>query len=237
MYNISYEMAEELIRHLYEKTYGIRKIKTTSPDYIEKILNLNIELQRLMKQLEDDGHDTSLLRQDIKDTLQKKFDYKKIEIYVDGGTRDMEPKDKAQGIERKGACAMSLYGDGELLVQNSYFLGDSLKIPPRNDSEEEMVIPMNVNIAEYMALIKALDYLLVYKPDAEEIHIYSDSETIVKQVNMRFTARTDYLYRLRWMAQDRLKHFTNLEVSQIPRDANMEANNLVYECMSRKVST
>lgn len=232
MYKVSYEMAEELIRHLYEKTYGIRKIKTTSPDYIEKILNLNIELQRLMKQLEDDGHDTSLLRKDIKDTLEKKYDYKKIEIYVDGGTRDME-----QDETRKGACAMSLYGDGEQLLQNSYYLGKELTIPARNDREEEVTIPMNTNIAEYMALMKALDYLLVYKPDAEEIIIYSDSDTIVNQVNMMCLARVDYLFRLRKMAQEKMSQFTNLDVVKIPRDSNMEVNRLVYECMSRKVST
>lgn len=231
MYSISYEMAEFLIRHLYESTYGLRKIKDVDPENIQRLFNLHIQLQNLLEQLEKDGHDISFLKQEIEEQIKRKYDYRELVLKVDGGVRDIDDKRK----ESKGACGFMLYGDGELLVQNSYYLGDMLALPKLPDEEgEEPVLPITVNMAEYMAVIKALDYLITFSPSVESIVIKSDSEVVVNQINMFISTRVENLVRLRYAAHSRMKKLGHgVEIRKIPREENLDVDALVNQCLDK----
>lgn len=230
MYSISYEMAEFLIRHLYEQTYGVRKIKDVDPENIQQLFNLHIQLQNLLEQLEKDGHNISQLKQDINEQIKRKYDYRELVIKVDGGIRDIDDKEK----ESKGACGFMLYGDGELLVQNTYYLGDLITLPKLPGEEEPPELRISVNIAEYMAVIKALDYLITFSPSVESIIIKSDSEVVVNQINMLVTARVDHLKRLRQTAHSRMKVLGHgIEIRKIPREENLDVDALVNQCLDK----
>ena len=230
MYSISYEMAEELIRHLYEKTYGLRKIKDLEPEKIQRLFNLHIQLQNLLGQLEENGHDVSFLKQEIQEHIKQKYEYKELVLKVDGGVRDIDNK----ALKSKGACAFMLYGDGELLVQNSYYLGDVINLPALPDEEEEPpTLPITVNMAEYMAVIKALDYLLTFSPSVESIIIKSDSEVVVNQVNMYISTRVDNLVRLRHATHARMKRLGFVEMRKISREENFDVDALVNQCLDK----
>ena len=230
MYSISYEMAEELIRHLYEKTYGLRKIKDSRPENIQRLFDLHIQLQNLLEQLEKDGHNVRFLKQEIKDHIKQKYDYRELVLQVDGGVRDIDNK----AIQSKGACAFMLYGDGELLMQNSYYLGDMVTLPAMPDeTEEPPTLPITVNMAEYIAVIKALDYLLTFSPSVESIIIKSDSEVVVNQVNMFISTRVDNLVRLRYATHIRMKKLGFVEIRKVPREDNSDVDALVNQCLDK----
>lgn len=231
MYRISYEMAEFLIRHLYEQTYGLRKIKDSDPENIQRLFNLHVQLQHLLEQLEKDGHNISFLKQEIQEQIKRKYDYRELILKVDGGVRDIDDKRK----QSKGACGFVLYGDGELLVQNSYYLGDSLPLPNLPDEQgEAQTLPITVNMAEYMAVIKALDYLITFQPSVESILIKSDSEVVVNQINMLVSTRVDNLVRLRHAAHSRMKKLGHaVEIRKIPREENLDVDALVNQCLDK----
>ena len=231
MYQITYEMAEELIRHLYDKTYGLRKIKDTTPENVQKLFNLHMQVQQLLQQIEADGHDVSMLKQEIQEHISQKYDYKEILVKIDGGVRGVNSKN----LISRGACAFMIYGDGELLVSNSYYLGDEITLPRHPNEEGESINhPLSTNMAEYMALIKALDYLVAFNPQVESINIESDSEIVVNQVNMTVTTRVDNLLRLRYACISRIKKLSGVvQLIKIGREDNLEVDALVNECLDK----
>lgn len=231
MYQVTYEMAEFLIRHLYEQTYGLRKIKDSNPEMVQHLFNLHVQLQDLLEQLEKDGHNVSFLKQEITEQIQRKYQYKELIVKVDGGVRDIDDKKK----QSKGACGFILYGDGELLVQNAYYLGDNLILPKMPEEEgDHQVLPITVNMSEYMAVIKALDYLVTFQPAVESIIIKSDSEVVVNQINMLISTRVDNLVRLRYAAHSRIRKLGhNVEIRKIPREQNLDVDALVNQCLDK----
>lgn len=229
-YQISYEMARELIRHLYDKTYGLRKIKETDPDIIQQLFNLHLEVQDLLAQLEKDNHDVSQLKQEIQEHIRQKYDYKQLLIKVDGGVRGINDK----AIRSRAACGFQIYGDNELLVSNSYYLGDKIRLPRLPEEEGEAPnFDISPNIAEYMAVIKALDYLITFDPKVESIVVQSDSEVIVNQINMLTATRVDNLLRLRHAAHERMKKLGYVQLQKIPREQNLDVDALVNQCLDK----
>jgi len=55
------------------------------------------------------------------------------------------------------------------------------------------------NVAEYVALLEALQHALALK--AESLHVYSDSEVIVKQMRGEYTCRSPRLHSLNWICR------------------------------------
>jgi hypothetical protein len=52
------------------------------------------------------------------------------------------------------------------------------------------------NVAEYAALMEALQYAVARK--AQKLHVYSDSEVVVRQMTGEYTCRSQRLYSLHW---------------------------------------
>lgn len=80
-----------------------------------------------------------------------------IEAYCDGACRGGNPGNTS--------CAFAVYKDGRLLRHESFYLG-----PEKHTN----------NYAEYMGLVKLLEYL--DNEGVEAVRIYCDSQLVVKQV-------------------------------------------------------
>jgi ribonuclease HI len=79
------------------------------------------------------------------------------------------------------------------------------------------------NVAEYVALLEALQCALTLK--ARKLHVYSDSEVVVRQMKGEYTCRSPRLYSLNWICRKLAQSFT-FSISHIRREQNTEANGL-----------
>ena len=79
------------------------------------------------------------------------------------------------------------------------------------------------NVAEYMALLEALQCAMRLK--ARKLHVYSDSEVVVRQMNGDYTCRSPRLYSLNWICR-RLAKSLEFSISHVRREHNTEANRL-----------
>ncbi len=89
------------------------------------------------------------------------------------------------------------------------------------------------NVAEYVALLEALQCALSLK--AQSLHVYSDSQVVVRQMTGQYNCRSARLYSLNWVCRklSRSIHFT---ISYIPRENNAEANSLAGAAAQRQSS-
>ena len=79
------------------------------------------------------------------------------------------------------------------------------------------------NVAEYAALLEALRWALEMKATA--LHVYSDSELVVKQMTGEYACRSPRLYSLNWTCR-KLARGLKFRIAHIPRERNQEANRL-----------
>ena len=79
------------------------------------------------------------------------------------------------------------------------------------------------NVAEYVALLEALQYALRLK--AKALHVFSDSEVVVKQMKGEYACRSPRLYSLHWICR-KLAQSINFSISHLRREENAEANAL-----------
>jgi ribonuclease HI len=79
------------------------------------------------------------------------------------------------------------------------------------------------NVAEYVALLEALQCALSLK--AKALHVYSDSEVVVRQMRGEYICRSSRLYSLHWTCR-KLARALSFSISHVPREDNAEANRL-----------
>jgi ribonuclease HI len=79
------------------------------------------------------------------------------------------------------------------------------------------------NVAEYVALLEALQHALTVK--ATTLRVYSDSEIVVKQMSGEYSCRSPRLYSLNWTCR-KLARSMDFSILHIPRENNREANRL-----------
>src|SRR5438552_15062212 len=89
------------------------------------------------------------------------------------------------------------------------------------------------NVAEYVALIEALRYALDL--NATALHVYSDSEVVVRQMRGEYTCRSPRLHSLNWVCQ-KLARGLEFSIAHVRRENNTEANRLAASAV-RKQST
>jgi ribonuclease HI len=78
------------------------------------------------------------------------------------------------------------------------------------------------NVAEYVAL-EALQCALGLK--AKTLHVFSDSEVMVKQMSGEYSCRSPRLYSLNWICR-KLARSLDFSISHVRRENNTEANSL-----------
>ena len=79
------------------------------------------------------------------------------------------------------------------------------------------------NVAEYLALLEALQCAVTLK--ARKLHVYSDSEVVVRQMTGQYNCRSSRLYSLNWVCR-KLARSLSFTISYIRREHNAEANGL-----------
>jgi ribonuclease HI len=79
------------------------------------------------------------------------------------------------------------------------------------------------NVAEYVALMEALQCALSL--NAQRLHVYSDSQIVVKQMTGEYKCRSSRLYSLNWTCH-RLARSLDFSISHLGRENNTEANTL-----------
>ncbi|MGA3087456.1 MAG: ribonuclease HI family protein [Terriglobales bacterium] len=89
------------------------------------------------------------------------------------------------------------------------------------------------NVAEYVALLEALQCALGLK--AKTLHVFSDSEVIVKQMSGEYDCRSPRLYSLHWTCR-KLAQSLDFSISHVRRENNAEANRLANSAARQKLS-
>jgi ribonuclease HI len=80
------------------------------------------------------------------------------------------------------------------------------------------------NIAEYTALLRALEKAASLS--LERLHIHSDSELLVKQMNGEYRVKNPEIKELYDQAQNLRKHFRSVHLSHVRREHNKRADEL-----------
>src|SRR5207253_7907123 len=79
------------------------------------------------------------------------------------------------------------------------------------------------NVAEYVALLEALQCAL--NLEAKVLHVYSDSEVMVRQMRGEYQCRSPRLYSLHWICR-KLARSLSFSINHVSREKNAEANRL-----------
>jgi ribonuclease HI len=85
------------------------------------------------------------------------------------------------------------------------------------------------NIAEYTALVRALERAKLL--GLKRLHIHSDSELLVKQMNGEYRVKND---DLRWLfneAHGLMKKFTSVRLTHVRREENKRADELCNQAL------
>jgi ribonuclease HI len=79
------------------------------------------------------------------------------------------------------------------------------------------------NMAEYVALLEALQWAVSLK--ARKLHVFSDSEVVVRQMSGQYNCRSSRLYSVNWVCR-KLARSLDFTISHVRRESNTEANSL-----------
>jgi ribonuclease HI len=86
------------------------------------------------------------------------------------------------------------------------------------------------NVAEYLALLEALQCAL--SMNARQLHVFSDSQVVVRQMTGEYTCRSPRLYSLNWTCR-KLARALKFSISHVRRENNAEANRLANAAVRR----
>lgn len=87
------------------------------------------------------------------------------------------------------------------------------------------------NVAEYLAVIEALQYAL--RMQAASLQVFSDSQVVVRQIIGDYACRSPRLYSLHWICR-KLARSLQFSIAHIGREHNTEANHLANSAARRE---
>jgi ribonuclease HI len=88
------------------------------------------------------------------------------------------------------------------------------------------------NVAEYTAVIKALEWLLVNRPEScktQTIVVKGDSQLVIYQIKGKYKVKAIRIIPLHQRVMSLISRFKNMKIEWIPREQNKEADRLSYE--------
>lgn len=129
-----------------------------------------------------------------------------LTINIDGGAR---------GNPGPASWAYVIQHDGEPVMEENGLLGQTTN-----------------NVAEYTALLKALARAAELK--ASTVHIKSDSELLVKQMNGHYKVKNANLLPLYQQATQLRRGFEKVDFTHVYREQNKEADRLCNEALDGK---
>ncbi len=89
------------------------------------------------------------------------------------------------------------------------------------------------NVAEYVALLEALQHAVAL--NAKTLHVFSDSQVVVRQMTGEYACRSPRLYSLHWTCR-KLARSLRFSIAHIRREDNAEANTLANHAVRHRVS-
>lgn len=131
----------------------------------------------------------------------------KAVVYIDGGSRG-NPGDAAFGVFARD-------DDGRTLAAFGRFLGK-----------------MTNNEAEYNGLLAALEWALA--EEVQELHVRSDSQLMVRQMNGQYRVKSANLKPLFQTAKQRARAFSRFAIEHVRRESNVEADRLANLAMDAR---
>jgi ribonuclease HI len=110
-----------------------------------------------------------------------------------------------------------------------------LERPGQDDIEEKGLLGVSTNnIAEYTALVKALEH--AKNLGGRRVLVHSDSELMVKQMNGDYKVKNENLLPLYEAARKLVRAFDDVEIRHIYRDKNKRADRLYNEALDDPAS-
>jgi ribonuclease HI len=137
-----------------------------------------------------------------------------IEIYFDGLCQPINPG----GI----ACyAFAVKSDGKTIYSDYGVVGE----PFSNESTN--------NVAEYTALVKALEWLIANNLIADKVEIMSDSQLIVNQLSGNYKVKAKRIIPLYQRVILLKSKFRDVQIKWVPREKNREADMLTNKAYNK----
>lgn len=133
----------------------------------------------------------------------------KAVVYIDGGSRG-NPGDSAFGVFARD-------GESRPVAAFGRFLGT-----------------MTNNEAEYSGLLAALEW--AREADVQELHVMSDSQLMVRQMNGQYRVKSPNLKPLFEDAKRRASGFPRFVIEHVRRESNVEADRLANLAMDARGS-
>ncbi len=134
---------------------------------------------------------------------------KRLEIYTDGA---------CSGNPGPAGVGFVIREGGSLVREFSHPIGQATN-----------------NIAEYMALIYALQQALMMRADA--VHVYSDSELLCRQINGQYKVKHPNIRMLFDQVQHLISGFRSFEITHVLRASNKDADLLSKQALKKGQAT
>jgi len=126
-----------------------------------------------------------------------------LDIYIDGASK---------GNPGKSGIGVAIYQNNRLIKNLSNYIGNATN-----------------NVAEYTALIYALEEALLLK--AKRLKIHTDSQLLAHQLNKIYKVRNEAIGNLYNRAVRLLSGFESFSINHIPRENNKLADKLANEAI------
>lgn len=110
-------------------------------------------------------------------------------------------------------------------------IGAVIRINGHKTTISEYIGKTTNNVAEYTALIKALQYTRQKK--IRSVEVFTDSELLVKQIHGIYRVRNEGLIPLYNKVISLLSSFDSFSIIHVPREKNKEADSLSKEAIKR----
>jgi ribonuclease HI len=137
-----------------------------------------------------------------------------IEVYLDGLCQPINPG----GIP---CYAFIVKRDGKTIYSDYGIAGE----PFSEDSTN--------NVAEYTALVKALEWLLANNLGSSRVEIMSDSQLIVNQLTGDYKVKAKRMLVLYKQVLKLMSTFQEIQIKWVPRENNREADRLTNKAYNK----
>ena len=131
---------------------------------------------------------------------------KRLEIYIDGA---------AKGNPGPAGIGVVICQDGEVVKNIAEYIGNTTN-----------------NVAEYTALIYALEEALIMK--AESLKINTDSQLLHRQIKGIYKVKHPNIIGLHERVKHLLSGFKEVVIHNIPREKNCGADKLATEAVKKR---
>jgi len=132
---------------------------------------------------------------------------KHFEIFIDGSSK---------GNPGPAGIGVVICHEGEVIKNISSYIGEATN-----------------NVAEYTALIYALQEALIQR--AESLKINTDSQLLARQLNMVYKVRDAKIANLYMQARHLMSAFKKIIINNIPREENRGADKLATQSIKKQL--